>query len=149
MHRFMLWQGPNAEADDGDLEDLQDLNARPPIVHVLVRDEANDGRRRSSKTIFTAPNMEMSENDPRQVLQNLRRNMQMAAEQNRLRQLQVAEDQQQRRVAFFYTGVGLIALILIMLYILDPMIVLGDIQNLVIYVLQMLFDVESFPFVFS
>lgn len=139
----MLWQGPNAEADDGDLDDLTNFNARPPIVHVLVRDEANDGRRHMPKTIFTAPNMELSENDPRQVLQNLRRNMQAAAEQNRLRQLQVAEQQAHRRTAMFYTGCGLSLIILILLYILDPYIVFRDIQDTLIYIGGVLLDPDS------
>lgn len=142
----MLWQGPNAEADDGDLDDLQNLNARPPIVHVLVRDEANDGRRHMPKTIFTAPNMELSENDPRQVLQSLRRNMQVAAEQNRLRQLQVAEDQARRRMVMTYTGCGLSLLILMLLYILDPFVVLQDIQNMFVSIIESLFDPGYLPF---
>ena len=139
----MLWQGPNAEADDGDLDDLTNFNARPPIVHVLVRDEANDGRRHMPKTIFTAPNMELSENDPRQVLQNLRRNMQAAAEQNRLRQLQVAEEQAHRRTAMLYTGCGLSLIILILLYILDPYIVFRDVQDTLVYIGGVLLDPDS------
>ena len=143
MHRFMLWQGPNAEADDGDLDDLTNFNTRPPIVHVLVRDEANDGRRHMPKTIFTAPNMELSENDPRQVLQNLRRNMQAAAEQNRLRQLQVAEEQANRRTTMLYTGCALSLLILILLYILDPYIVFEDIRNMLIQIGEAILNTDS------